>query len=118
MKKLLLTLTFAVFCISSYAQENYQDRLTNYFIRAATQEFDLNKRQQRKIANARTEMAETYMETAQRQKKFLITEDGKNERNLAANKKYYDALSDIIDRPFSEIQPFLNRMRIELKNVK
>jgi hypothetical protein len=118
MKKIILTLLVAITFTATYSQNKYQERQTAYFVNAAGQEFELDKKQQKELTEIRTTMVLGYMESNEQHKNGEITEDEKKEKNKETSKEFHNAIVKLTGKSYKELEPFLDRMRLELKNVK
>ena len=118
MKQIVLTLLLFVAFTTSYAQGPYHERQNAHYVEAAAKEFDLDKKQQKELSEIRMEMVTTYITSNKSYKGGDISEEEKKELTKAASQTFHKKLSDLTGKPFKEMQPWLAKMRDELKTVK
>lgn len=118
MKKIVLTLLLVVAFTATYGQQKWQMKKINYFVDEAAKEFNLDKKAKAKLLDARTVYFMDYMKTMKEAKEEALEQDEKRKKLNAVNQKFNTDLREITGKGREEIQPFLQRMRKELKNVK
>ncbi|WP_339882631.1 hypothetical protein [Polaribacter vadi] len=118
MKKIVLTLLLVVAFSTTYGQNKYQERQNKYFVEAAAKEFNLNKDQQKELAEVRTTMVLAYGESNSAMKEGTITKEEMQEKNKEASRNFNNAVIKMTGKTYKELAPFFKRMRDELKNVK
>lgn len=112
MKKLVLVLVLMASFTGMTAQNKTQEKKIKYFVEAAVKEFSLNADQHKQLLDARNAYITDYMKVS----KSAEGDDKKAKLN-EVNKSFNQVLSEITGKTFSELQPFLARMRDELQNV-
>ncbi|WP_163397330.1 hypothetical protein [Flavobacterium fluviatile] len=119
MKKIFLAFAILIGVANSYSQNvpANQQKKVSYFVKAATDEFDLNRSQQKKLLKAREDYINKYINLMQDYKKNAVSEEYKNTQQNELSKIFVQELTEISKRQPGEIQLFLDRMREELKNV-
>lgn len=118
MKKIFLTLLLVVGFSSVYGQQKWQMKKINYFVDAAAKEFNLDKDAKAKLLEVRTAYFLDYMKTMKEAKAAGLEQAEKRKKLNAVNQEFNKNLREISGKTGQEIQPFLKRMRDELKNVK
>ncbi|MBJ7881532.1 hypothetical protein [Gelidibacter salicanalis] len=118
MKKIILTLLLAITFTATYSQSKHQERQNKYFVEAATKEYNLNKLQQDELKVIRTAMVVAYGEATKQEKSGDITSADKISKTQEASKNFNNALIKLTGIQYDELEPFLTRMRAELKQVK
>lgn len=118
MKKIILTLLLAITFTATYSQSKHQERQNKYFVEAATKEYNLNKLQQDELKVIRTAMVVAYGEATEQEKSGDITSADKISKTQEASKNFNNALIKLTGKPYDELEPFLTKMRAELKQVK
>ena len=118
MKKILLTLLLAVTFTATYAQNKYQERQNKYFVEAAAKEYNLDQAQQDDLTNTRTTMVLAFKDIADKVKSESITKDEAKAQRQEASKAFNNAIIKLTGKNYKELNPFLKRMREELKTVK
>lgn len=112
MKKLVLVLVMMASFTGLNAQNKTQEKKIKYFVEAAVKEFSLNADQHKQLLDARNAYITDYMKVS----KSAEGDDKKSKLN-EVNKSFNQVLSEITGKTFSELQPFLARMRDELPNI-
>lgn len=118
MKKIILTLLLVVAFTATYGQQKWQMKKINYFVDAAAKEFKLDKNAKEKLLKVRTAYFMDYIKTNKQAKIDGLSKDEKRKKLNAVNQNFNKKLREISGKNGSEIQPFLKRMRDELKDVK
>jgi uncharacterized protein YjbJ (UPF0337 family) len=118
MKRIILTLLVAFVATAAFSQNKWQQKKIDYFVDAGTAEFKLDTKQTKELSKTRTAYFLEYMEIINKEKAGDITEDEKKTQVNAHNQKFNNDLKEITGKENDEIQPFLKRMRDELKDVK
>ncbi|WP_066627790.1 hypothetical protein [Labilibacter marinus] len=117
MKKWVLTMAMVVICSVAFAQA-WQEKKIQYFVDEATLEFSLNEEQQEQLLKERTEYVSQFSDINKKSKNGQITEEEKKTQVKTINKAFTTYLSGITGKTNKELQPFLKRVREELKSVK
>ena len=118
MKKIILTLVLLVAFTATYGQQKLQMKGINYFVDAAAVEFKLDAVAKAKLLETRTTYFMDYMKTIKVAKAEGLEQTEKKEKLNAVNQRFNKALIRITGKNGKEIQPFLKRMREELKDIK
>lgn len=118
MKRIILTLVVALIATVSFSQNDWQQKKIDYFVDAATKEFKLDKKQTKQLSKIRTAYFLDYMVFIKSAKAGDITQEEKKTKVNAHNQQFNSDLKEITGKENKEIQPFLKRMREEIKNVK
>ncbi|TYA92136.1 hypothetical protein [Seonamhaeicola marinus] len=116
MKKIIALAAFLCVVSMSFGQNKWQQKKIDYFVEAAAKEFKLDKKQTTKLSKVRTTYFLEYMEIVKKAKSGAITQEEKKSQINAHNQKFNTNLKAITGT--DNVQPFLVRMRNELKNVK
>lgn len=116
MKKIVLAALFMLTATVTFGQNKWQQKKIDYFVEAAAKEFKLDKKQTNKLLKVRTTYFLEYMEIVKKAKSGVITPEEKKSQINAHNQKFNANLKAITGT--DNVQPFLVRMRDELKNVK
>lgn len=118
MKKIILTLVLLVAFTATYGQQKWQMKKINYFVDAAAKEFNLDKKAKAKLLKVRTAYFMDYMKTMKAAKAEGLEKSERQKKLNAVNQEFNKNLREISGKTGQEIQPFLKRMRTELKDVK
>ena len=118
MKKLIIALLLFASVATSYAQGKFHDRQNEAYIEAAAKEFDLNEKQQTELSEIRMEMVKVYITSNKSFKAGDITKEEKKELTKEASKTYHNKLAKLTGKAYKDMQPWLKKMREELKKVK
>ena len=118
MKKIILTLLLVVAFTATYGQQKWQMKKINYFVDAAAKEFNLDKKAKAKLLEVRTSYFMDYMKTMKKAKADGLEKDERRKKLTAVNQEFNKNLREISGKNGREIQPFLKRMRQELKDLK
>lgn len=116
MKRLLLTIALVLTVGLTFGQNQWQQKKIDYFVEAAVKEFKLDKKQARELMKVRTTYFLEYMEIVKKAKNGALTQDEKKSKINAHNQQFNKDLKALTET--DNVQPFLIRMRDELKNVK
>lgn len=117
MKKLILVLLMVTSFAGVNAQNKTQEKKINYFVDAAVTEFQLNKDQQKELLAARIAYIDNFMAIMKDAKDGAISDEEKKTKNNELSQSFNQKLIKITGKTMNEIQPFLTRMREELKNI-
>ena len=118
MKKIVLTFVLLVSFTVTYGQQKWQMKKINYFVDAAVKEFNLDKDAKAKLLEVRTSYFMDYMKTMKEAKAEGLEQAEKRKKLNGVNQSFNKDLREISGKNGKEIQPFLKRMRLELKDVK
>lgn len=118
MKKIVLTLLLVVAFTATYGQQKWQMKKINYFVDAAAKEFKLDKKAKEELLKVRTAYFMDYIKTNKKANADGLSKEEKRKKLNAVNQEFNENLREISGKTGAEIQPFLKRMRDELKNVK
>lgn len=118
MKKIVLTLVLLVAFTATYGQQKWQMKKINYFVDAAAKEFSLDKKAKAKLLKTRTAYFMDYMKAAKAAKADGLDKTEKRKKLKVLNQAFNKNLLEITGKTGKEIQPFLKKMREELKDVK
>lgn len=118
MKKFILTLFVGLFGIVAFGQGKWQEKQNNYFADAAAKEYNLSLSQKEELKKVRMKMVRAFMDSSYEFKEGFITETEMKELNKKASREFNSAFSTLVGKPYKEVEPFLARMRKELKNLK
>ncbi|WP_299556472.1 hypothetical protein [Seonamhaeicola sp.] len=116
MKRIILGVLFLFTALVTFGQNQWQQKKIDYFVEAAAKEFKLDKKRTKTLSKVRTTYFLEYMEIVKKAKSGAITEEEKKTQINAHNQKFNADLKEVTGS--DNIQPFLARMREELKNVK
>ena len=114
MKRIILTLVVALLTTVAFSQNEWQQKKIDYFVDAAAEEFELDKKQTKKLSKIRTAYFLDYMEIIKSAKAGDITQEEKKTKINAHNQKFNDDLKELTGKEKKDIQPFLKRMREEM----
>lgn len=118
MKKTILAVLLIAFFTTTYGQNKYHERQNKFYVEAAAEEFNLNQDQQKELSEFRMEMVKTYIANNKAKNEGEIQEEAMKKNNREASKNFNNALIKLTGKSYKELEPFLNRMRKELKSVK
>ena len=118
MKKLIIALLLFVSVATSYGQGKFHERQNTAYIEAAAKEFNLDGKQQAELSEIRMEMVKAYITSNKSFKADEITKEEKKELTKEASKVYHNKLSKLTGKAYKDMQPWLKKMREELKKVK
>ena len=118
MKKLIIALLLFATVTTSFAQGKFHERQNTAYIEAAAKEFDLDEKQQVELSDFRMEMVKAYITSNKAFKAEEITKEEKKKLTKEASKVYHNKLSELTGKAYKEMQPWLKKMREELKKVK
>lgn len=116
MKKLLVFVLFLTVSVTFGQNIKTQQKKIEYFVEAATKEFNLSADQTKELLVFRTEMAQSYLDLNKAVKEGL-SDDEKKAKNQEISKSFNAKLTKLVGKSYKEIEPFLNKMREELKSV-
>ncbi|MDC0177458.1 hypothetical protein OAJ14_04830 [Polaribacter sp.] len=118
MKKIVLTLVLLVAFTATYGQKKWQMKKINYFVDAAAKDFNLDKEAKAKLLKVRTAYFMDYMKTMKAAKAEGLEQAERRKKLNVINQAFNKDLIEITGKTGKEIQPFLKKMREELKDVK
>jgi len=116
MRRLILVLTLIMAVSTTFGQDKWQQKKIDYFVEAAVKEFKLDNRQGKELLKTRTDYFNDYMVIIKNGKDGKISEEEQKTQLNEHNQNFNIKLKEITGA--DNIQPFLVRMRDELKNVK
>ncbi|CAH8284190.1 hypothetical protein EV196_103295 [Mariniflexile fucanivorans] len=116
MKQIILVLILTMAVSTTFGQDKWQQKKIDYFVEAATKEFKLDNKQKKELLVLRTDYFNDYMVIIKNGKEGEITEEEQKTQLNEHNQNFNIKLKEITGS--NNIQPFLVRMRDELKNVK
>ena len=116
MKNTLLILIFALITSVSFGQNKWHDGKIKQFVDAAAKEYNLDNNQVKELQEVRKNYVYSYIETAKNEKEGEISNEVKQEKNKELNDSFHNFLIKLTGKNYKELQPFLARMREELKN--
>lgn len=117
MKKILLVLVMVASFSGVYGQNKTQEKKINYFVDAAAKEFSLDSDQKKELLEARHAYISDFMAVQKDSKSGTISDEEKKEKMNKVNSSFMAVLAKITGKTPKDLQPFLGRMRDELKNV-
>ena len=118
MKKIVLTLVLLVAFTATYGQQKWQMKKINYFVDAAAKDFNLDKEAKAKLLKVRTAYFMNFMKTMKAAKAEGLEQAERRKKLKVINQAFNKDLIEITGKTGKEIQPFLKKMREELKDVK
>lgn len=117
MKKIFLTFVLALAFTATYGQNKWQQKQNKHFVDAAAKEYNLTEKQQKELTDYRTAMVLAFAESNKQEKNGAITTEEKKAKNKEASKAFNNAIIKLTNKTYQELNPFLARMRKELKNL-
>ncbi|TGV01885.1 hypothetical protein [Flavivirga rizhaonensis] len=119
MKKIVLILLVVVsFSTTTYGQSKWHEKQNNYFVEQAGKEFGLKNDQKKELKEKRMEMIMSFVNSNKALKNGELTKEQQKEKRREASKKFNSYFSQLVGKPYAEVEPFLKRMRDEIKNLK
>lgn len=118
MKKIILTLLFVFSLSVTFGQNKWQMKKINYFVDSAAKEFNFDQKQKEEFLKLRTAYFLDYAAAFKEAKDKNLDKEAKRQLLGPINQRSIKDLAKISGKTIQELQPFLKRMRTEMKNVK
>ncbi|MBU2950986.1 hypothetical protein KO493_09775 [Tamlana agarivorans] len=115
MKRVILGILFLLTITVTFGQSKWDQKKIDYFVDEAVKEFHLDKKQQKELLKERTNYILDYKEVSKKAKAGEITGEEKKTQLNECNNNFVETLKTISGE--DNVQPFLLRMRDELKKV-
>jgi len=115
MKQIIFGLLFLFTATVAFGQNQWQQKKIDYFVEAAAKEFKLDRKQEKQLSKSRTDYFLGYMEIVKKAKKGDISGEEKKNQLNNHNQNFNKSLKEITGE--DNIQPFLVKMREELKSL-
>lgn len=115
MKKIVLTLLLVVSFATTYGQSKWHKQQNEIFVEAAAKEYGLDDAQQKDLSEVRLTMMKAYMDSNKAAQAGDITKEEKQAKNREASSVFHTELSEITGKPYKEMEPWLTKMREEMK---
>ena len=112
MKQIIIALVLIGSITTAFGQNKWQQKQINYFVEAATKEYNLNEGQVKELHDARVEMVNAYSEAG------TLSDDDRKAKVKEIAQNFQKVLGQLTGKTYAEFSPFLDRMREELKNIK
>lgn len=118
MKKLALVFVLFLTVTVAFGQNKWQQQQINQFVDAAAKEFNFSADQKQELLTLRTNLIKNYSEVNIQEGQGQISTEDKQEKFKEFNKEFQAGLIKLTGKTYKELEPFLSRMREELKAKK
>jgi hypothetical protein len=118
MKKTFLVLTIMLTATVTFGQNKWQEKQINHFVEVTAKEYGLDAAKKAELLEARKSLVLGYNELNQKDKAGEITKEEKQELTKEGNRNFHMAITKLTGKSYKELEPFLEKMREELKNLK
>ena len=118
MKKLAFVFVLFLTITTAFGQNKWQQKQINHFVDSAVKEYSLNDDQKKELTTSRTTVIMAYIDSAEKAKNGEMTVEEKKELTQQASNDFNSAFTKITGKTYKEVQPFLQKMQEEIKNLK
>lgn len=118
MKQLAITFVLFLTLTTAFGQNKWQQKQINHFVDSAAKEYALSEDQKTELTEVRTMVIMSYINSAEKVKSGEMTVEEKKETTQQASNDFNLAFTKMTGKTYKEVQPFLQKMQEEIKNLK
>ncbi|WP_068473166.1 hypothetical protein [Saccharicrinis aurantiacus] len=117
MRRILASLVLATLFMVSFAQSPAEKK-SEYFIKAAVEEFDLDKKQKKTLTKERSEYVSELQAIYKAKKNGDLNQEEFKPKLNKINADFKQTMCEITGKTNAELKPFFTRMQKEMKDIK